>query len=136
MDDNEINSQNKLCYFGEEFSEQAKNSLRAKVCKDLPVEFEKEGKYYCVLHFPDNHKASLTTCESKDEEIRKYCTCSRDQITFTDAIVQSLTTATLQNVEYRKPLTVWGELWIILEKIFAPLQAALLALAIRRKFMR
>ena len=79
---------------------------------------------------------SLTVCESKDEEIRKNCTCSTDQITFTDAIVQSLTTATLQNVEYRKPLTVWGELWIILEKIFAPLQAALLALAIRRKFMR
>ncbi len=47
-----------------------------------------------------------------------------------------LTTATLQNVEYRKPRGVWGELWIILEKIFAPLQAALLALAIRRKFMR
>jgi hypothetical protein len=46
------------------------------------------------------------------------------------------TTATLQNVEYRKPLTVWGELWIILEKICVPLQAALLALAIRRKFMR
>ncbi|MEK7724502.1 MAG: hypothetical protein AAB336_09160, partial [Acidobacteriota bacterium] len=80
--------------------------------------------------------ASLTICESKDEEIRKNCTCSTDQITFTDAIVQSLTTATLQNVEYRKPLTGWGELWIILEKIFAPLQAALLALAIRRKFMR
>lgn len=80
--------------------------------------------------------ASLTVCESKDEEIRKNCTCSTNQITFSDAIVQSLTTATLQNVEYRKPLTVWGEVWIILEKIFAPLQAALLALAIRRKFMR
>jgi hypothetical protein len=25
----------------------------------------------------------------------------------------------LQNVEYRKPLTVWGELWIIVKKIFA-----------------
>ncbi len=79
---------------------------------------------------------SLTICESKDEEIRKNCTCSTNQITFTDANVQSLTTATLQNVEYRKPLTVWGEFWIILEKIFAPLQAALLALAIRRKFIR
>jgi hypothetical protein len=79
---------------------------------------------------------SLTICESKDEEIRKNCTCSTDQITLPDAIVQSLTTATLQNVEYRKPRGVWGELWIILEKIFAPLQAALLALAIRRKFMR
>ncbi len=34
--------------------------------------------------------------------------------------------------EDRKPLTGWGELWIILEKIFA----LLLALAIRRKFIR
>ncbi len=57
--------------------------------------------------------ASLTICESKDEEIRKNCTCSTDQITLTDAIVQSLTTATLQNVEYRKPRGVWGEVWII-----------------------
>ncbi len=80
--------------------------------------------------------ASLAICESRDDEIRKNCTCRTDRITFIDAIVQSLTTATLQNVEYRKPLTVQGELWIILEKIFAPLQAALLALAIRRKFMR
>jgi len=80
--------------------------------------------------------ASLAICESIDEEIRKKCTCSTNQITFKDEIVQSLTTATLQTVEYRKPLTVWGEVWIILEKIFAPLQAALLALAIRRKFMR
>ncbi len=80
--------------------------------------------------------ASLTVCESKDEEISKNCTCRTDRITLPDAIVQSLTTATLQNVEYRKPLTGWGELWIILEKIFSPLQAALSALAIRRKFMR
>lgn len=53
-----------------------------------------------------------------------------------EAISHSLATAILQTIEYRKPQTVWGELWIILEKIFAPLQAALLALAIRRKFMR
>lgn len=80
--------------------------------------------------------ASLAVCESKDEAVRENCTCNKDRISFTDAIVQSLTTATLQNVEYRKPLTGWGEVWIILEKIFAPLQSALLALAIRRKFMR
>ena len=80
--------------------------------------------------------ASLSICESKDEEISKNCTCSVKKLTFPDAIVQSLTTATLQNVEYRKPLTGWGEFWIIMEKIFVPLQAALLALAIRRKFMR
>ena len=34
------------------------------------------------------------------------------------------------------PLPVWGELRLILEKIFAPLQVALLALAIQLKFMR
>lgn len=48
----------------------------------------------------------------------------------------SLATATFQNVEYRRPVTGTGETLVILEKIFAPLQAALLALAIRRKFMR
>jgi uncharacterized protein YjbI with pentapeptide repeats len=80
--------------------------------------------------------ASLSNCENEKEEIKKNCTCNEDPIIFKDAIVQSLTTATLQNVEYRKPLTFWSEFWIILEKIFAPLQAALLALAIRRKFMR
>jgi len=53
-----------------------------------------------------------------------------------EAVAHSLTTATLQNVDYRKPATVGSELWIILEKILVPLQAALLALAIRRKFMR
>jgi hypothetical protein len=45
-------------------------------------------------------------------------------------------TATLQNVDYRKPITKKGETAVILEKIFTPLQAALLALALRRKFMR
>ncbi len=79
---------------------------------------------------------SIAICESKNEEIKQNCTCSDERIDFGDAIIQSLTTATLQNVEYRKPMTWRGELWIILEKIFAPLQAALLALAIRRKFMR
>jgi len=79
---------------------------------------------------------SISICESKIEEINQNCTCSEERLNFGDAILQSLTTATLQNVEYRKPMTWHGELWIILEKIFAPLQAALLALAIRRKFMR
>jgi len=51
-------------------------------------------------------------------------------------VVHSLTTATLQNVDYRKPITKKGETVVILEKIFAPLQAALLASALRREFMR
>lgn len=55
---------------------------------------------------------------------------------FRDFMQNSLATASLQTVEYRIPKTTWGSVWMILEKIFAPLQAALLALAIRRKFMR
>jgi uncharacterized protein YjbI with pentapeptide repeats len=52
-----------------------------------------------------------------------------------EAITHSISTAILQNPETRKPLG-YAELIVTLEKIFAPLQAALLALAIRRKFMR
>lgn len=63
-------------------------------------------------------------------------TCKTEGLSFDEAIAQSLTTATLQNVDYRKPTSIGGEILIILEKILAPLQAALLALAIRRKFMR
>jgi hypothetical protein len=53
-----------------------------------------------------------------------------------EAILHSLTSVTFQDVEYRRPLSFLAELLTLLEKIFAPLQAALLALAIRRKFMR
>ncbi len=62
--------------------------------------------------------------------------CTIRTLDFYEASRHSLATATFQNVEYRKPITGWGETFILLEKIFAPLQAALLALAIRRKFMR
>jgi uncharacterized protein YjbI with pentapeptide repeats len=54
------NLQNKVCFFGEQFSEEAKNFLRNEVCKDLPIEFEQEGKFYCVLHFPNNQKRKNT----------------------------------------------------------------------------
>lgn len=53
-----------------------------------------------------------------------------------ESLHQSLITAALQNVEYRKTLLPLQDLAILLEKVLAPLQAALLALAIRRKFMR
>jgi hypothetical protein len=42
----------------------------------------------------------------------------------------------LQKIEHRKPIDEKVEWISIFEMIFAPLQAALLALAIRRKFMR
>jgi hypothetical protein len=57
-------------------------------------------------------------------------------LTLSEAFRQSLAIATFQSVEMRKPLTGWGEFVIILEKIIAPVQAALFALAIRRNFMR
>jgi hypothetical protein len=79
---------------------------------------------------------SLAVCESKDEQVKKNCECTTGGLGSGEAVVHSLTTATLQNVDYRKPTTKKGETTIILEKIFAPLQAALLALALRRKFMR
>lgn len=79
---------------------------------------------------------SLAVCESNDEEVKKNCECTRGGLGLGEAVVHSLTTATLQSVDYRKPTTKKGEAVIIPEKIFAPLQAALLALALRRKFMR
>lgn len=79
---------------------------------------------------------SIAVCESNDQEIKNRCECKKGGLRFGEAMVHSLSTAILQNVEYRKPMTSRGETVVILEKIFAPLQAALLALALRRKFMR
>lgn len=64
------------------------------------------------------------------------CAQKRLEIFDGSAVLQSLTTATFQNTEHRRPVTVWGEFWIIVEKILVPLQFALVALALRRKFMR
>lgn len=62
--------------------------------------------------------------------------CEERSLYLGEAISQSLATAIFQTNDYRKPISGWGETWMILEKVLAPLQAALLALAIRRKFMR
>jgi uncharacterized protein YjbI with pentapeptide repeats len=52
-----------------------------------------------------------------------------------DAIFHSLSVATFQRPE-PKAYGFWTKLFVVLETIFAPLLVALLALAIRRKFMR
>ncbi|MEZ5425141.1 MAG: pentapeptide repeat-containing protein [Pyrinomonadaceae bacterium] len=76
-------------------------------------------------------------CNEVAEELKSICKIESRGLKFwSEAIPHSLATATLQSVEYRVPKTPWGSVLMILEKIFAPLQAALLALAIRRKFMR
>lgn len=62
--------------------------------------------------------------------------CEVRTLNFGEAILHSLATATFQNIEYQKPVTLTGEMLRIFEKILVPVQAALLALAIRRKFMR
>lgn len=79
---------------------------------------------------------SIAVCESTNETVKQNCSCSDERLSYGEAVIQSVATATLQNLEYRKPMTWRGEIWILLEKILAPVQTALLALAIRRKVMR
>jgi hypothetical protein len=85
-------------------------------------------------NYPKDRPVSVTSAECEKEPTKAIC--QKKGLSLSDAAQHSLTTATFQNVDYRKPITGWGETWVILEKILAPLQAALLALAIRRKFMR
>jgi hypothetical protein len=75
---------------------------------------------------------SITECKTESEN----CKCQNGGLNIKEAFTHSISTALFQIVEYRKPLSIWGELSTYLEKILAPIQAALLALAIRRKFMR
>jgi len=58
-----------------------------------------------------------------------------EQIRFPRALTYSLGVISLQRPEPR-PLTSWAYALVTLETILGPVQAALLALAIRRKFMR
>jgi hypothetical protein len=83
---------------------------------------------------PNNQPLAMSITECKTEP--EKCKCQNGGLNIKEAFTHSISTALFQNVEYRKPLTIWGELATYLEKILAPLQAALLALAIRRKFMR
>lgn len=80
----------------------------------------------------------LTECKDLVNESKPVCSKIRQgSLNFwNEAILHSLTTVTFQEVEYRRPLSFWAEFWTLLERIVVPVQAALLALAIRRKFMR
>lgn len=62
--------------------------------------------------------------------------CATRTMDWKEATHQSFMTAALQNVEYRKTMTTEQDLLILLQKVLSPIQAALLLLAIRRKFMR
>jgi len=79
-----------------------------------------------------------TECSKLTEKSKGVCSEIRHGgLNFwSEGIPHSLTTITFQDVEYRKPISGCAEFWTLLEKILVPFQAALLALAIRRKFMR
>lgn len=79
------------------------------------------------------HFSYFSICPKNSADLSQ---CITRTMTWGEAIHQSLMTALLQNVEYRKSNLFWQDLIVILEKILAPIQAALLVLAIRRKFMR
>lgn len=70
----------------------------------------------------------------KNSDVKSQC--SIRTLTNAEAVHQSLMTATLQNVEYRKTITQGQDLIILLIKFLTPIQLGLLFLAIRRKFMR
>jgi hypothetical protein len=79
------------------------------------------------------HFAFFQICPKNSEDKTK---CVVRTMHFDEAIHHSLYSAALQNIEYRRSLTSAQDIMILIEKILAPIQAALLALAIRRKFMR
>ena len=84
---------------------------------------------------------SLAICDAKERFQDEACTCKQDN-EFTSiehighSLHQSVAAATLHEVEYRRPMSEGGEYALAAERILAPIQLALLALAIRRKFMR
>lgn len=79
--------------------------------------------YVCPLDKPITQSSQQNLCQTRPLQAN-------------EAMRHSLASATFQSSDYRKPVNGNGETLILLEKILAPLQAALLALAIRRKFMR
>jgi hypothetical protein len=105
----------------------------------FPIAFSLVNFQVC----PNDKTVSESLKEDKENTecragITGLCNCRKRGLSILEgeAFIHSLATATFQNIEYRKPVSFWTEFWIILEKILVPLQAALLALAIRRKFMR
>ncbi|HEY0428175.1 MAG TPA: hypothetical protein VGC76_10370 [Pyrinomonadaceae bacterium] len=77
--------------------------------------------------FQDNIEKGILQMAEEAEAFRP--------LDFPDAVIYSIKTGTLQKPE-QSPANLFTEGTVIFETIFIPLQIALLALAIRRKFMR
>lgn len=85
--------------------------------------YTKVGFYVCPMDRPVSLSSSAGLCEIRPLDLD-------------EASRHSLATATFQNIEFRRPASGIAETLVLIEKILAPIQAALIALAIRRKFMR
>ena len=77
---------------------------------------------------PADKASGVDKSRSKPDEVG-------EPLSFTRSLTYSLEVMSLQRPEPR-PLTNWAHTLVTLETILGPVQAALLALAIRRKFMR
>lgn len=91
---------------------------------------------YTQVNFYNDPENKVSNIIDKCKTNPYQSVCGKNGLVWKEAVMHSLTTATFQNVDNRKPASDWAEMWVMLEKFFVPLQAALLALAIRRKFMR
>ncbi|HEX8288981.1 MAG TPA: pentapeptide repeat-containing protein [Pyrinomonadaceae bacterium] len=76
------------------------------------------------------------TCPQVVTITRKLEDCHQEKLSWYEATEQSLGVASLQRIEHRKPIDESVGWIIFAETISVPFQVALLALAIRRKFMR
>ncbi len=86
---------------------------------------------FASFELPEKNKTEVIAKQTTDklEQTKIY------KMNYGEGFTYSLSVATFQRPE-PKANDVLTKLFIVLEVIFAPLQAALLALAIRRKFMR
>jgi hypothetical protein len=87
--------------------------------------------------FPVIYRSLEFMCCPQDVVITHQVTdCGIRYLNWSEAFQESLAVATLQRIDHRKPIDESANWYINAETIAAPLQFALLALAIRRKFMR
>lgn len=79
-------------------------------------------------------QVDFSVCPADKSNVPQNKVCERS-LCLDEAMKHSFGTMFLQKSESRKPLER-AEIFVLIETVLAPLQAAILALAIRRKFMR
>ena len=89
-----------------------------------------------IFPFAYRRTTFLVCPVSKGSSSQNSGSCEERRLSLSEGIRHSLAIATLQNTDFRKPYSPASETFTMFERIFGPIQAALLALAIRRRFMR